>query len=72
MLLRKKNVYLSGNHLRGILFQDLNYPRLTELATPFGDLFLKVAMWTRYFMAVTLRFRSDGVVVYCLQINVLQ
>ena len=33
----------SENHLKGILFKDLKYSRLTELATPFGDLFLKVA-----------------------------
>ena len=39
----KRSVYQSENHLKRILFEDLNYPRLTELATPFGDLVLKVA-----------------------------
>ena len=39
----KKSVYQSENHLKEILFQDLNQYRLTELATPFGDLILKVA-----------------------------
>ena len=39
----KKSMYQSENHFKGVLFQDLNYSRLTELATPFGDLFLKVA-----------------------------
>ena len=36
-------MYQSENHIKGILFEDLNYSRLTELVTPFGDTFLKVA-----------------------------
>ena len=42
MLLVKK-VCRSENHLKGILFYELSYSRLTELVMPFGDLFLKVA-----------------------------